>query len=92
MTKIELNADQERDVVVNTLIWDLDYILDNPWDYDHSYEKAYELARSILWVIEHYTTKQELEKIYTDEILVKLMSLIVLAAEEKHENLQNTES
>jgi hypothetical protein len=92
MTKIELNADQEREVVVNALLWDLNYILDNPWDYDHSYKKAYDLVCSILWVIEHYTTKQELEEIYTDELLDKVMSLMLLVAKEKHENPQNTES
>lgn len=91
MTKIELNVDQETEVVVNSLVWDLDYILDNPWDYAHSYVQAFNLMSSLCWVIEHYTTQKEAREIYTKERIDKVTDLMIKAIKEvSSEELQNT--
>lgn len=74
-------------LIVEDLQESVEYLLKDPWSYEHSYRKTYYKIAGMLHVLEHYMIYKDFKE-YCEEIVDDLFSLMLEVAREE---LQDTE-
>lgn len=82
--KIEIPGEVVDEIVRKDLEESILLLLDNAWEYAHSYTEAYETISGLFHAYEYYSTKSQQEDFYTDELFDKLFDLVMEVVSERN--------